>query len=72
MAAEVRKAREDSRGWIKVVWVGKRRDNHYLDCELRIEVAAVISGCLKAGQSTPHRQEGAGPSTVGSRVWRSP
>jgi phage terminase large subunit GpA-like protein len=48
MTAEVREEREDSRGRIKVLWVQKRRDNHYLDCELMIDTAAVISGCLKA------------------------
>jgi hypothetical protein len=47
MSAEVREEREDSRGRIKVLWVQKRRDNHYLDCELMIDVAAVISGHVK-------------------------
>ena len=48
MSAEVREERADSRGRIKVVWVQKRRDNHYLDCELMIHAAAVISGLLKS------------------------
>jgi len=48
MTAEVREEKEDSRGRIKVVWVQKRRDNHYLDCELMIDVAAVITGYLRS------------------------
>ena len=32
-----------------MLWVQKRRDNHYLDCELMIDAAAVISGLLKSG-----------------------
>jgi phage terminase large subunit GpA-like protein len=51
MTAEVREEREDSRGRIKVLWVQKRRDNHYLDCELMIDVAAIISGHLKTTQT---------------------
>ncbi len=43
MTAEIREEREDSRGRIKVLWVQKRRDNHYLDCELMIDAAAIIS-----------------------------
>ncbi|HNQ90700.1 MAG TPA: phage terminase large subunit family protein [Verrucomicrobiota bacterium] len=50
MTAEVREEREDSRGRIKVLWIQKRRDNHYLDCELMIDAAAVISGGLKPAQ----------------------
>ena len=57
MTAEVREEREDSRGRIKVLWVQKRRDNHYLDCELMIDAAAVISGCLKAGVSSEQKVE---------------
>ncbi|MCZ7636756.1 MAG: phage terminase large subunit family protein [Verrucomicrobia bacterium] len=49
VTAEVREEREDSRGRIKVLWVQKRRDNHYLDCELMIDAAAVISGFLEVG-----------------------
>ena len=29
-------------------WIQKRRDNHYLDCELMIDVGAVISGHLRS------------------------
>ena len=50
MTAEVREEREDSRGRIKVLWVQKRRDNHYLDCELMIDAAAIVSGFLKGAQ----------------------
>ena len=50
MTAELREDREDPRGRIKVLWIQKRRDNHYLDCELMIDVAAVVSGCLKSAQ----------------------
>ena len=50
MTAEVREEREDSRGRIKVLWVQKRRDNHYLDCELMIDVAAIVSGHLKSAR----------------------
>lgn len=53
MTAEVREVREDSRGRIRVVWVQKRRDNHYLDCELMFDAAAIISGRLKAAASEP-------------------
>ncbi len=35
MTAEVREEREDSRGRVKVLWIQKRRDNHYLDCPRR-------------------------------------
>jgi len=41
MTAEVREEREDSRGRIKVLWVQKRRDNHYLDCELMIDTPPI-------------------------------
>jgi hypothetical protein len=47
MTAEVPEEREDSRGRIKVLWVQKRQDNHYLDCELMIDVAAIVTGALK-------------------------
>ncbi len=47
MTAEVREEREDSRGRMKVVWVQKRRDNHYLDCELMIHTAAIITGLVQ-------------------------
>ena len=33
-----------------MLWVQKRRDNHYLDCELMIDVAAIVSGFLKAAK----------------------
>jgi hypothetical protein len=52
MTAEVREGREDARGRIKVLWVQKRRDNHYLDCELMIDTAAIDSGHLKSTQGT--------------------
>lgn len=61
LTMEVRKEREDSRGRIKVLWVQKRRDNHYLDCELMIDTAAVVSGFLKAAQTKASREgEGTG------------
>jgi phage terminase large subunit GpA-like protein len=47
MTAEVREEREDSRGGIRHQWVQKRRDNHYLDCEFMIHVAAIITGFVK-------------------------
>jgi hypothetical protein len=56
MTAEVREEREDSRGRIKVVWVQKRRDNHYLDCELMITTAGIVSGCLKAAREEASQQ----------------
>gem|GEM_PF-3149874 len=37
----------------KNVRVQKRRDNHDLDCDLLIDAAAVISGCLKTAVSDP-------------------
>jgi len=54
MTAEVREEREDSRGRVKVVWVQKRRDNHYLDCELMIHTSAIICGLVRvaAGDQT--------------------
>ena len=51
VTAEVREEREDSRRRIKVLWVQKRRDNHYLDCELMIDAAAVMSGHVKSARS---------------------
>ncbi len=47
MTAEVREKREDSRGRIKAPWAQKRGDNHYLDCELMFDAAAVISVLLR-------------------------
>ena len=54
MTAEVREDREDARGRVKSVWVQKRRDNNYLDCELMIHTAAVITGLVRvaAGEQT--------------------
>lgn len=52
MTAEVREERDDSRGRIKVLWVQKRRDNHYLDCELMIHVAAMGPGCETVKRGT--------------------
>ncbi len=43
MTAEVREERGGSRGRVKVLWVQRRRDNHYLDCELMVQTGAVIS-----------------------------
>ena len=54
MTAEVREEREDSRGRIKALWVQKRRDNHYLDCELMIDAAAIISAVTSNAE--PGRQ----------------
>jgi hypothetical protein len=34
----------------KMFWVQKRRENHYLDCELMIDVAAIITRLLKVTQ----------------------
>ena len=48
LTAEVRENREDSRGRVKTLWVQKRRDNHFLDCELMIDVAAIITGLVKS------------------------
>ncbi len=60
LTAEVREEREDSRGRIKIVWVQKRRDNHYLDCELMIDVAAIITGLVKlAGSNHTDTTDGA-------------
>lgn len=47
MTAEIREEKVDSRGRTRVVWVQKRRDNHYLDCELMIHTAAIITGIVK-------------------------
>ena len=57
MTAEMRKEPEDSRGRIKVIWVQKRRDNHYLDCELMIDMAAIASGLLKATHEIQHQSQ---------------
>ena len=51
LTAEVREEREDARGRTKVIWVQKRRDNHYLDCELMIHTAAVITGFVRVGSA---------------------
>jgi hypothetical protein len=48
MSAEVREERQDSRGRIKVLWVQMRRDNHYLDSELMVDAAKVISGQVRS------------------------
>ena len=58
MMAEVREYREDSRGRSKAVGVRKQRDNHYLDCELMIDLAAIATGCLK-GLKVEGSDEGA-------------
>lgn len=34
-----------------MLWVQKHWDNHYLDCELMIDAAAVMSGHLKSARS---------------------
>ena len=64
MTAEVREEREASRGRIKVLRVQKRRDNHYLDCELVIDVAARISGHLRSSRSDRDPGEEAPPGSV--------
>ena len=44
-----------------MLWVQKWRDNHYLDCELMIDVAAIVSGFLKATRADEgYGNEGAG------------
>lgn len=62
VSAEVREIKEDSRGRSKAVWVQKRRDNHYLDCELMIHVAAIITGKLRysplQASNLPEPEEG--------------
>ena len=55
MTAEVREERQDSRGHIKMLWIQKRRENHYLDCELMIDVAAIITRLLKVTQEGEKR-----------------
>ncbi len=52
MDPQVREEKEDSRGRIKVIWVQKRRDNHYLDYELMIDAAAIITNVLRASDAT--------------------
>lgn len=52
MTAKMREEREVPRGRIKVLWVQKRCDNHYLNCELMIDVAPMISGQLESAQSS--------------------
>ena len=47
MTAEVREGREDSRGRIKAAWVQELRDKDYLDCELMIHTAAIITGLVR-------------------------
>ncbi|MCZ7640033.1 MAG: phage terminase large subunit family protein [Verrucomicrobia bacterium] len=47
MTAEVREVKEDALGQQRTVWVRKGRDNHYLDCELMIHVAAIGCGILR-------------------------
>ena len=71
MTAEVREERQDSRGHIKMLCVQKRRENHYLDCELMIDVAAIITLLLKVTQEgekfATERMTNAG-STQESRI----
>ena len=61
MTAEVREVREDACGRVKSIWVQKRRDNHYLDCELMIHTAAVITGLVRvaAGEQGEAVEDGA-------------
>lgn len=50
MTAEKRSELVDSRGRIRQVWKQVRRDNHLLDCELMIMVAAIINNHVTASQ----------------------
>ena len=45
---EVREARRDSKGRQHFEWVQKHKDNHWNDCELMIDVAAVVTGLIVA------------------------
>lgn len=53
MTAEVREERGHPRGPIKVLWVQKSRDDHYLDCEVMMDAAAVLLGSWKTAQVGP-------------------
>lgn len=49
VTAEVRIAVEDTKGRIRYEWRQTRPDNHLLDCELMILIAAVISKLVQGG-----------------------
>ena len=61
MTAEVREVKEDAFGRQRTVWVRKLKDNHYLDCELMLHVAAIASGLLRhipLQTLAPQKEEG--------------
>jgi hypothetical protein len=47
-SAEVREEQTDSRGRVRYVWVQKQKDNHLNDCELMIQIAAIITKHIAA------------------------
>lgn len=49
LTAERRIGVEDSRGRMRYVWKQSRPDNHLLDCELMVTIAAIINNLLPAG-----------------------
>ncbi len=59
VTAERREEKEDTAGRIHYFWKQVRRDNHLLDCELMIIVAAVITKLItaKVGSATLLQQK---------------
>lgn len=48
ITAERREEKQDTKGRISYFWKQVRRDNHLLDCELMILVAAVVSKIVQS------------------------
>lgn len=47
---EVREGRPDTKGRMHYEWVQKHRENHWNDCELMIDVAAIVTGLIVAAR----------------------
>jgi phage terminase large subunit GpA-like protein len=43
ITAEAREEQTDARGRVRYVWVRKRKDNHYFDCECMIMASAIMA-----------------------------
>ena len=62
ITAEVREEQTDARGRVRYVWVKRRKDNHYFDCECMIMASAVMS--RKVGRMEEETDEAASAETV--------
>jgi phage terminase large subunit GpA-like protein len=57
VTAERREEKEDTKGRISYFWKQVRRDNHLLDCELMILIAAVITRMIGGKKGSQNRAE---------------